>query len=131
SKDTKDSKDAKGAKAEPDKGDSKESEAEPDTPQKPKEMRAFVVADAGAFSDLALGNVLGNQVLLVDAVRWLAGEESFAGQTNVEEDLRIEHTKQQDLAWYYSTIMGAPALILGLGIWYSRRTRRPRRRARK
>jgi hypothetical protein len=92
-------------------------------------MRAFVVTDAGGLTDIALANVFGNQVLVVDAVRWLAGEESFAGQTNVEEDLKIEHTKQQTLVWYYSTIIGAPGLVLGLGLWYSRRTRRSTRRA--
>jgi hypothetical protein len=109
----------------------------PPAPQKPgeaaagkkDEMRAFVIADSAALTDMALARAFGNQVLVVDAVRWLGGEESFAGKTNVEEDLKIEHTKQQDLVWYYSTIFGAPALVLGLGLYYARRTRRPSRRA--
>jgi len=86
-----------------------------------KEMRAFVTADVDAFSDLVLTNVIGNQILFVDAMRWLVGEESYAGQTNSEEDVRIEHTKQQDLAWFYSTIFGIPALVLAAGVFVRRR----------
>jgi hypothetical protein len=87
----------------------------------PKEMRAFVTADADAFSDLVLTNVPGNRVLFVDAMRWLVGEESYAGATNTEEDLHIEHTKQQDLAWFYSTIFGIPSLVLAAGLFVRRR----------
>lgn len=87
----------------------------------PKEMRAFVSADVDAFSDVVLSNVVGNQVLFVDAMRWLVGEESYSGQTNTEEDLHIEHTKQQDLAWFYSTIFGVPAVVLGIGLFFRRR----------
>jgi ABC-type uncharacterized transport system len=89
-----------------------------------KEMRAFVVADADAFSDLLLSNVRGNQFFLVDAVRWLVGEASFAGAETSEEDVRIETTKQQDLSWFYATIFGAPCLVLAAGVVLSRRSRR-------
>jgi hypothetical protein len=99
----------------PDKGKDKDKKPEV------KEMRAFVSADVDAFSDLVMTNVIGNQLLFVDAMRWLVGEESFMGQTNSEEDVRIEHTKQQDLAWFYSTIFGVPALVLGAGLFVRRR----------
>jgi hypothetical protein len=92
----------------------------------PDEMRAFVLADSDVFSDMFMSNVVANQVLFVDAVRWLGGEESFAGEVNTEEDVKIEHTKQKDLIWFYGTIFGAPALILGVGLLLSRRSRRPR-----
>jgi hypothetical protein len=95
-------------------------EKKPDT----KEMRAFVSADADAFSDLVLSNVRGNQFLLVDAVRWLVGEESFSGAETSEEDSHIEQTKQQDLSWFYATIFGAPCLVLAAGVVVSRRSRR-------
>jgi hypothetical protein len=75
-----------------------------------------------------MSNFMTNQLLVVDAVRWLGGEESFAGEVNVEEDVRIEHTQQKDLIWFYSTIFGAPALVLGVGLAYTRRSRRPRPR---
>jgi hypothetical protein len=89
-----------------------------------KEMRAFVMADADAISDLILSNFGPNRMLLLDAVRWLGGEESFVGEINDEEDVRIEHSKQKDLAWFYSTIFGAPVLVLGVGLAISRRGRR-------
>ncbi len=97
----------------------------------PDEMRAFVLADADALSDLVLGRVMTNQLLFVDAVRWLGGEESFAGEVNTEEDVPIQHTQQKDLIWFYATIFGAPALVLGLGLFFSRRSRRPRPRRRR
>ena len=92
-------------------------------PSESQELRAFVLADADAFSDLVMGRVVGNQVLFVDALRWLVGEESVQGLPNTEEDKRIEHTKQVDLGWFYATIFGAPALVLGLGLFVSRRSR--------
>lgn len=91
--------------------------------EEPKEMRAFVITDADAFSDFVMGEVVGNQVLFVDAVRWLAGDESVQGLPNTEEDVRIEHTKQGDLGWFYATIFGAPSLVLGIGLLISRRSR--------
>lgn len=103
--------------AEPAKVDEKDKGKKPE----PKEMRAFVSADVDVFSDVAMSNVIGNQLLFVDAMRWLVGEESFMGQTNSEEDVRIEHTKQQDLAWFYSTIFGIPAAVLGVGLLARRR----------
>jgi hypothetical protein len=73
------------------------------------------------FSDLVLSNWAPNAYLFGDAMRWLVGEESFSGQVNTEEDIRIEHTKQQDLAWFYATIFGVPGLILGAGLLLRRR----------
>jgi hypothetical protein len=114
-----DSKDKEANKPEP-----KDPKAKKDAKKEPKnELRAFVLADADALSDFVMSEVLANQVLFVDAVRWLIGEESFAGVPNTEEDQKIQHTKQEDLVWFYSTIFGAPALVLGLGVWMSRRSR--------
>src|SRR5690606_18953795 len=81
-----------------------------------REMRAFVVADADAFTDFVMGEVLGNQILFVDALRWLVGEQSVQGLPNTEEDVRIEHTKQEDLGWFYASIFGAPGLVLAAGL---------------
>ena len=94
--------------------------AEEGKPQ--KEMRAFAVGDVDAFSDVVLGNE-ANAILLIDAARWLGGEESFTGAISTAEDVKIEHTKQKDLVLYYSTIFGVPSLVLGLGLLVSRRGR--------
>jgi gliding motility-associatede transport system auxiliary component len=104
----------------PDPNDKKPKEKKPET----KEMRAFVISDVDAFSDLVMSNVRGNQVLLLDAVRWLVGEESFTGAETSEEDVHVEQTKQQDLSWFYATIFGAPCLVLAAGVVISRRSRR-------
>ncbi|HLM76445.1 MAG TPA: Gldg family protein, partial [Polyangiaceae bacterium] len=87
------------------------------------EMRAFVMADADAATDAALGHE-PNIVLVLDALRWLGGEESFSGAVSSAEDVRIEHTKEKDLIWFYATIFGAPAVVLAVGLGIVRRTRR-------
>jgi hypothetical protein len=43
--------------------------------------------------------------------------------------VRIEHSKQKDLVWFYSTIVGMPALVLGLGLVVARRSRRTSKKA--
>ncbi|AUX44046.1 ABC transporter [Sorangium cellulosum] len=88
-----------------------------------KELRAFVLADADAFSDAVFRNE-PNIVLALDALRWLGGEESFAGEITTNEDVRIEHTKEKDQVWFWATILVAPALVLGLGLFITRRGRR-------
>ena len=88
----------------------------------------FVVADADCMSDLAIGFAETNQIFFVDALRWLSGDESFSGEIATPEDVRIQHTKQKDVFWFYGTIIGAPALLLGVGVLLTRRNRRPVRR---
>jgi hypothetical protein len=86
------------------------------------ELRAFVLADADSISDAAFGNE-PNIYLLADALRWLGGDESYSGTVSNAEDVRIQHTKQKDVIWFYGTILGAPSVVLGLGLWLSRRSR--------
>jgi hypothetical protein len=87
-----------------------------------KEMRIFALGDVDALSDVVLGNE-ANAILLIDAARWLGGEESYTGAISTAEDIKIEHTKQKDLVLFYSTIFGIPSLVLGLGLLLSRRGR--------
>lgn len=76
--------------------------------------RAFVLADSDAFSDDAIG-VAGNELMVLDAVHWLMGDEVYSGLVATEMDLPITHTRKQDVAWFYGTIFLAPALVLGAG----------------
>jgi hypothetical protein len=102
-------------------------------PDKPKEgqpddgMRAMVFASGRIFSDAALVDrrLQLNQAMIVDAVRWLGGEEEFAGETVSEKDVAIEHTKSEDVVWFYASLAGAPILVLvfGLGMAFLRRRR--------
>lgn len=102
----------------------KEGTPDADKAKGPAEMRAFVIADADVLSDAALGFAETNQIFAVDALRWLGGDESFSGEIATPEDVRIEHTKQKDSVWFYGTILGAPSLLLGIGVLVTRRARR-------
>jgi hypothetical protein len=92
------------------------------------EARAFVLGDADALSDLAFSNE-PNVVLALDALRWLGGEESFAGQIAPAQDVTIEHTKQKDLLWFYGVIFLGPGAVVGAGLVASRRKRKPGERS--
>jgi len=80
------------------------------------DMRALVYADADLFSDLVLANVALNRALVADAVLWLGREEELGGGTMSEEDVRIQHTRGEDVVWFYVTIVGAPLLTLLAGL---------------
>ena len=59
-------------------------------------------------------------------MRWLAREEGFAGAVETEEDVPIVHTQQQNVIWFHATILGAPALVLAIGLMSVRRRRKPK-----
>jgi hypothetical protein len=82
-----------------------------------------VLGDSDVVSDMFLGRTVGNTYLLRDAARWLGGEEQITGAINTEEDVPINHTRRQDLVWFYSSIFAAPALVVGLGFFMNRRRR--------
>lgn len=85
--------------------------------------RALVFADGDLFDDLAVMGP-GNHPMVVtpsgpladDAIKWLGGEEVFAGEVVSEEDKPIQHTKGQDAVWFTLMIVGMPLLVLGLGL---------------
>jgi len=90
--------------------------------------RAVVMADSDALSDGVLPN-LGNAYLALDTLRWLTGEESISGAVSTEEDVPIQHTREQDVLWFYATVLLAPALVLGVGFVVTRRRGRRAPRA--
>jgi len=94
-----------------------------------KEMRLLVYADADAFSDKVMGN-LGNYYLFDDGLRWMFEDEKILGSVKAEEDVRILHTKKEDVVWFYATIFGVPLLVLGVGVLYNQLRRRPKGKAR-
>ena len=92
--------------------------------QKPEEDgRAIVLANAAALTDAVFENS-GNTYLALDGVRWLLGEEAIAGPAVSETDVPVEHTRKQDVFWFYSTIFLVPAAVLGAGFWVTSRRRR-------
>lgn len=97
-------------------------------------FRALVFSDVDLFIDIAVGQMGRATVILVsgplldDSVRWLGGEEQFVGESVSEDDKPIQHTKTQDSKWFLLTIVGAPLLVLVLGLvgtWARRRRIKP------
>ena len=78
------------------------------------------MADSDALADGVLQN-LGNAYLALDTLRWITGEESISGVVSSEEDVPIQHTRAQDVLWFYATVLLAPALVLGVGFFVTRR----------
>jgi len=104
-------------------------EAKPDTKQEAKqegtEERLFVVGDSDFLTDPVI-RFGGNGLLVLDPVRWLLGEESFAGQISSEADVPITHTRKQDVVWFYCTTFLVPLGVLGVGFLVTRRRSRKR-----
>ena len=89
-------------------------------------MRALVYASSSLFSNAVLISLAPNAALAADGIKWLGRDEAFAGATQSEADVAIVHTKDQDIAWFYATILGAPMLVLGgglLGVYRRRQLR--------
>ena len=90
----------------------------------PQAMRALVFASSSLFTDALLTSLAPNAALVGDGVKWLGREETFAGATQSEADVPIVHTQAEDVAWFYATILGAPMLVLGVGLLGVRRRRK-------
>jgi hypothetical protein len=87
------------------------------------QSRAFIIADSDCFSDEAIV-MPGNELLTLDVMHWLMGDEQYQGLVSSEVDLPVTHTRKQDVAWFYSTIFLAPALVLGAGYVTTKKRRR-------
>ncbi|NOZ88169.1 MAG: hypothetical protein GXP49_18305 [Deltaproteobacteria bacterium] len=86
-------------------------------------FRALIFSDSDALTDQVLGN-LGNLYLASDSIRWLAGIQGVTGAVESGEDIPIEHTRQDDMIWFYGMVFLVPALVLALGLIYSGRRRK-------
>lgn len=89
--------------------------------------KLIVMADASAASDALLQNI-GNQTLVVDQFRWLAGDSKAAaagaGIAETEEDVKINHSRAKGLWVFHGSIFSVPLLILLLGYFANRSSRR-------
>jgi len=79
-------------------------------------LRALVFGDAEIFTDQVLLTIQANRIVVADGIRWLGGEEDFAGEVVSEEDVPILHTQAENVRWFYAIIFGAPALVLAVGV---------------
>jgi hypothetical protein len=84
----------------------------------PAEWRVVVVSDASWASDLALppDPNKANFQFVLDVGSWLGQDESIAGTVNSEEDVKIQHAKE-DQGWIFSATSGLiPLGLLVLGL---------------
>jgi len=88
-----------------------------------KDARVFVLADSDSVSDEVIP-IAANQLMAVDIVHWLMGDEAYSGTVSTEADAPITHTRKQDVLWFYGTIFLAPALVIATGVMVTRRGRR-------
>ncbi len=77
--------------------------------------RIVVIGDVTAFSDNVIQFSQGNEQLAQDVLRWLVKDEDLAGNTESEEDVKIQHSRDEDVYWFYGTIFFFPLGILGFG----------------
>lgn len=85
--------------------------------------RALVFSDVDLFMDVLARGTLGHAVpvlvsgpLFADSVKWLGGEEAIVGDVVSEDDKAIQHTKNEDVVWFTLMIIGAPIIVLTLGL---------------
>ncbi len=87
------------------------------------EARVILVADSNIISDGLLQS-RANQLFMIDGLNWLVGREKFSGEQSSEEDVKIEHSRKEDILWFNSTILGMPIFILAFAYSFLRRRRR-------
>lgn len=85
-----------------------------------QEGRAVIIADGDFITDKWIQNA-GNAFVLMDTLNWLVGEEQVFGPTQTEEDIEIEHTRDEDKLWFYGTSFAVPLPLLFFGFWLARR----------
>jgi hypothetical protein len=97
-----------------------------------KEGRALVVGDADVVGDVLIANE-ANTVFAWDALQWLLRDDDTpAGAVTVDEDVPLRHTRDEDTAVFYGTVLGGPTLLVVVGLAYvhlRRRRSRPLRNA--
>jgi hypothetical protein len=96
--------------------------------------RVLVYGDVNLFTDFPVptGRGMPPQIVMVsgpllrDSIDWLGGEEVFGGEVVSEEDKALDHTKNEESAWFVTTIIGVPFAVFGLGAWGAGLSRRRR-----
>ncbi|MEW6430664.1 MAG: Gldg family protein [Myxococcota bacterium] len=94
-----------------------------------EELRALVLGDSDGVADELLPLLPGNQLLVVDGLKWLLGDEQLQGATNTEQDVPLTRTRQMDSAWFYGTTFLAPLAVVGVGLFARRRAKKPAKEA--
>lgn len=92
--------------------------------QDPKaKAKIYAFADASVISDFLIRNP-ANQLLVLDAARWVAGDSAISGEIASEEDVRIRHSKVRELFVFHGSIFLVPILVLATGFVATRKRRK-------
>lgn len=84
-------------------------------PEKAKDTaRVLAYGASSAFTDAVLRNP-GNQLLIMDGLKWLLGEMEKGGSVETEEDMKIMHSHEKDVSIFYGAIFSVPLLVTGFG----------------
>lgn len=89
-----------------------------------KKLRMVVVGDADAFSDVMVGQFLGNRNFFVNVINWLLEQESkISIRPKQAEMRRVEMTEGAARFMMTTTIFVIPMLFLAAatGLWWKRR----------
>ncbi len=76
--------------------------------------RVLAYGASSAFTDAVLRNP-GNQLMIMDGLRWLLGEMDKGGEVETEEDTKLLHSHAKDVYVFYGAIFSVPLLVLGAG----------------
>jgi hypothetical protein len=88
------------------------------------EGRVLVIGDGDFMTDKVSTNN-GNVMVFIDSLAWLIGNEELSAEVSSEEDVPIQHSRDQDKLYFYATTFAIPLPLLALSVWVSRRRRRP------
>lgn len=89
------------------------------------EARAIVVADSDVLSDSLL-IAEANAAFGYESVLWLLRDDAAGGAVEMDEDVPIVHTRDEDSLWFYGSTVVMPGLVLLLGLLFVKSRRRRR-----
>jgi hypothetical protein len=88
-----------------------------------KEWRGAVIGDVTWASTAMMQNPAG-QYYLTETLGWLTADPALSGETETEEDVKIQHTKEGEAGWFYATTVLVPALVFMGGVFRVSRRRK-------
>lgn len=86
----------------------------PKTEADKKAWRTAVVSDATFASNFFIRNA-ANAYFIADTVSWLTQDPAIGGEVQNEEDVKIQHTKEDESLWFYGTSLLLPSLVFAAG----------------
>jgi hypothetical protein len=86
----------------------------------PITAKVALFADATMLADAIIRNP-GNLLLFSDTLKWTVGDSDLIGDISNEEDVKLVHTRKEDVIWFNATVFVMPLLTLLFGFVATRR----------